>query len=566
MNINTLNKRSSQEDSLGRKKMLITKNENGASPNIKLGVDFFTNPNWRSDKVAVERILTKSSSSFAEGHAKRKLNAMENKQRMLEGTISLVRKGTLLIPFSLAYSIYCMYCLYECDIVLTSFPAQYSVGISKLQTPLAFTYPELATDAKLVYKHYLLGDNAVVERLISQIEFKQMLFDGNRSDPFIVEMDDYTFTYPGWEGDKTRILQKLSSSVCENVQFDVRRMLKGMENKQRMYEEQECHPVFSVLNSGAFSYSTFKRDKHVASELFERGDEGAFEQLFRRIQDKQKFADGDRSHLLLVAIDNANSDFTYPHWKDDLKAVEETLMHSVNSFAEYDARRLYNGMQNRQRMYTGNDLDPGIATLKADIFSYSGFKRDQKDAINEYRAGYDSAFKKRLSRIQEKQKLHDVDRASPVLISLDRTTSCSPKKSHENAKKNPACESQGKKEALCPPKKANHSASGGEETKMDSQAHKGSPAKGVVMICKVITKNVERFVPDDCVICLEAPRTHIFSSCGHLALCNMCAFKPPVSKKDANEFRNFLVHLLREFSSKVHHLIFRNHVFRFTTV
>ena len=89
--------------------MLITTNENGASPKIKLGVDFFTNPNWRSDKVAVERILTKSSSSLSEGHAKRKLNAMENKQRMLEGTISLVHKGTLLIPFSLAYIVCIVY-------------------------------------------------------------------------------------------------------------------------------------------------------------------------------------------------------------------------------------------------------------------------------------------------------------------------------------------------------------------------------------------------------------------------------------------------------------------------
>ena len=89
--------------------MLITTNENGASPKIKLGVDFFTNPNWRSDKVAVERILTKSSRSLSEGHAKRKLNAMENKQRMLEGTISLVHKGTLLIPFSLAYMVCIVY-------------------------------------------------------------------------------------------------------------------------------------------------------------------------------------------------------------------------------------------------------------------------------------------------------------------------------------------------------------------------------------------------------------------------------------------------------------------------
>lgn len=384
------------------------------------------------------------------------------------------------------------------------------IGIVKLQTPGSYTYPDNANDAKLVFKHYLLGDESGMERVLSQIEFKQKLFQGNRSDPFLVELDSYTFTYPGWESDKDDIETTLANSTRGCVQFDVRRMLKGMENRQKVFEEEGCHPGLNILHSDVFSYATFKRDKRVALELYETGNDTAFEQLLKRIQFKQRVEDGDRSHPLLTIIDNADDfGFTYPNWSKDLQSVEETLLHSVNSFAEFDARRLYKGMENKQRLYSGLDIHPGVAILNSGVFSYSGFKRDKKDAINEYRAGYDSAFEKRLDRIQEKQKMQDGDRSSPVLRTLDRTSASSPK--YQVA--------PSKMPSLSPEKK-------------DVQLRKEKAPRKEPVIEKtvVVEKQIERFVPDDCVICLESPRTHIFCGCGHLVLCNMCAFKPPVSK------------------------------------
>lgn len=453
---------------------------NSATPNdMQLSVDVFTYPNWEMDKTSVEKILCKSKNSFAGTYARRKLKSMEHKQHM--------HQGTILHP-----------------------------GILKLQTPGAYTYPENGIDMKMVFKHYLLGDDTGTDRVLSQIVFKQKLFDGDRSDPLLVELDNHTFTYQGWNSDKADIENTLATSTRGCVHFNARRMLKGMENRQKVYEEEGCHPGLNILHSEVFSYSTFRRDKRVALDLYEMGDDTAFEQLLKRMQFKQRLEDGDRSHPLLAIVDNAyDLGFTYPRWNDDIQTVEETLIHSVNSFAEFDARRLYRGMENKQRVYSGLDLHPGVAILNSGVFSYSGFKRDKKDAINEYRAGYDSAFEKRLDRIQEKQMMQDGDRTSPVLKTLDRTAAFSSLKRKEAPRKMLVFSPKNKE--VSPPEQ--------ETPKMETVTERTI----------VIEKKVERFVPDDCVICLEAPRTHIFSDCGHLTLCNMCAFKPPYNKKKSRK-------------------------------
>jgi len=577
-------------------------------------INAFTYNGWEADKAAIEKTLAKSSmfeSSFVDQHAKQKLKAMENKQLLHDGNDGL------------------------------------HPGIARIQVPGAYTYDGIADDLKETFKQYMLGNDTLTDRLIQIIDFKEMMHNDDRSDPFLVELDSYTFCYPGWKDDKTNIEHTLATSLRSCVHHDVRRQLKGMERKQHIYEEEGYPSSITLLHSDVFSYPTFCKDKVAALEYYQNGDDVAYEHILNRIQSKQTLHDGDRSHHLLSELDLA--EFTYPQWEEDRITVEDTLLHSVNSFAEYDAERLYRGMQNKQSFFSGIDLHPGISILRSNTFSYKGFKRDKRDAMNEYRAGYTSAFEKRLSRIQEKQKMQDGNRSNSYVTTLDIGATCTPSPK-KNVTFNEDVQISENEEQILHDGDRSHlllsaldfakftypqwevdritvedslmlsvnssdaqrlyrgmqnkqsffsgidlhpgisilrsntfSYKGFKRDKRDAMneyragytsafekrlgriqekqnLHDGdhsnpvlttldvgatctpSPKKNVTIHADVQipeneepriihTKDVERWVPDDCVICLSAPRTHIFAPCGHLCLCNSCAFKTPYRKR-----------------------------------
>lgn len=419
----------------------------------------FTYPMWEQDQALVEKTLSTYPNALAQKFTRQKLRAMRNKQY-----------------------------LHECS-------AKLHPGIAKIQKPGAYTYDGVAQDIKEVFKQYMLGHDKIVDRLVSAMDIKQGIYG---------ELESFTFCYPGWKDDKGTVEEIFTASDQEGTYHDARNMLKEMKRKQQVFEEEGFPPGITLLHSEVFSYPSFENDKEAALDLYDRGDEEAFEQLLARIQSKQTFHDGCRDHPLLVELDS--TEFSYPGWREDRILVEDTLMHSVNAFAEYDAERLLKGMKNKQRLFTGNDLHPGIVALRSrTTFTYKGFKRDKLDAIREYRAGYDSAFEERLVCINEKQKQHDVNHTDLALVSPTSSSSPSP------TSRKVSFSDEDVKSVVTPTDDAKSMSSSNIE--------------------RVSTKDVERFVPEDCVICLSAPRTHIFAPCGHLCLCNQCAFKTPYRKR-----------------------------------
>lgn len=308
-------------------------------------------------------------------------------------------------------------------------------GIARIQVPGAFTYELFADDLKEAFMQYMLGNGIAVDRLIQMIEFKQKLHDEDSSDP---PLDSHTCCDPGWKDGRLDIDRAIDASLGDRVKNAVRCQTKYLDITS---------PRFGLCSHSTFSIVQACR------------------------------------HPLLSTLDFA--EFDYPHCEDDRVTIEETLVHSINAFAEYDAIRLYKGMKNKQRLFSGVDLHPGIHSLRTDIFSYEGFKLDKRDAMNEYRAGYDSAFEERLGCIQKKQMRQDFDHS------------------------NPDCATNTKKVTFTGDKCVLKGKENGD----------------------IHTKDVERWVPDACVICLSAPRTHIFAPCGHLCLCNTCAFKTPYRKR-----------------------------------
>lgn len=452
----------------------------------------FSYPMWEKDNALVEKTLSISSNTSAKKYAAQKVKAMKNKQYLHDG-------GEKLHP-----------------------------GIAKIQKPGAFTYDGFDQDMKEAFKQYMLGHDEIVDRLVSQIELKQNVHDGNRSDPILVELDSLTFCYPGWKDDKDQVEEVLTSSDPQGVYQDARHLLKEMKRKQEIFEEDGFPPGITLLHSGVFSYPNFAQDKETALDLHEQGDEEAFDQMLERIQSKQSLHDGSGTHSLMVDLDA--TEFSYPGWREDRIFIEDTLMHSVNAFAEYDAKRLFVGMKNKQRLFTGTDLHPGIVVLRSRTFTYKGFKRDKLDAIREYRAGHDSAFEKRVAHIQEKQALHDsTSGVSKSALVSPVSSTCSP---------------TNKSVSFSSDLSTVVSPTDGTKKKKKKKSKKSSDED------RIRTKDIERFVPDDCVICLSAPRTHIFAPCGHLCLCNHCAFKTPYRKRKISK-KNFCPICRQESSSIV---------------
>lgn len=308
-------------------------------------------------------------------------------------------------------------------------------GIARIQVPGAFTYELFAEDLKEVFMQYILGNGSAVDRLIQMIEFKQKLHDEDSSDP---PLDSHTCCDPGWKDGQLDVDCAIDASRGDRVDNVVRCQTKCVDINS---------PHFEVCSHSPFSVVQACR------------------------------------HPLLSTLDFA--EFDYPHWEEDRVTIKETLVHSINAFAEYDAMRLYKGMKNKQGIFSGVNLHPGIHTLRTDSFSYEGFKLDKSDAMNEYRAGYDSAFEKRLECIQKKQMRHDCDHSDPDCATNTKKVTFA----------GDVCVLEGKENG------------------------------------DIHTKDVERWVPDACVVCLSAPRTHIFAPCGHLCLCNTCAFKTPYRKR-----------------------------------
>ena len=111
----------------------------------------------------------------------------------------------------------------------------------------------------------------------------------------------------------------------------------------------------------------------------------------------------------------ANSNYTYPGWKDDRALLQKSL-------DSKDAHSILQQVDRKQQVHDltiiGNDdlqrvIDEDISQ------AYSGFSEDKKEAIDYYVQGYDASLKRALEGIAYKEKLHSGDRSDLVLRDLD---------------------------------------------------------------------------------------------------------------------------------------------------
>jgi len=177
--------------------------DNRAHPHlVELDSLDLTYPGWENDIALAENTITDESGLFY-CIFESKLEGMKNKQRLFINDRSHPQ-------------------LVELD-------------------SLALSYPEYEKDVKTAEKSFADSDGCTSFE-IQRIKLKQCIYDGNRAQPQLVELDSLALTYPGWENDVALAEETLTNeNGLDYYSFDSK--LKGMKNKQKFflgYRHKDC--------------------------------------------------------------------------------------------------------------------------------------------------------------------------------------------------------------------------------------------------------------------------------------------------------------------------------------
>jgi len=150
---------------------------------------------------------------------------------------------------------------------------------------------------------------------IKEIKEKQKMFEGDRSHPRLVSLDAMRLTYDDWEKD-------VKKAEEYHVKFPelLEGKLAGMKEKQLMFNGDRSHPNLLELDSLTLNYSGYLDDVIKAEEAHTHMPLEFRGKLFE-IKQKQRMHHGDRSHPRLVALDS--NQFTFPGWERDVAKAEQ---------------------------------------------------------------------------------------------------------------------------------------------------------------------------------------------------------------------------------------------------
>lgn len=394
------------------------------------------------------------------------------------------------------------------------------------------TYDGYREDLQKLETAHLGGDDFQVDQLKFYVQESQMIHDGDRSHPRLVELDSIrgTLTYDGWEEDFDEALTIHISR--EDDLFDgVERCLKKMKHKQRMSIGDYRHPNLKFLFSLALTFPGWEDKLEEAVDAHKNGWETRIVDYHRySLVERQHVFEGVRNHPRLVALDALT--LTYPRWEKDVKTIE---MYHLDSQIFYndgiydDYKNRLNVLEDKQRAYEAGDAQWKYHPIQKEIlegnWTYPGFEDDldemrAEDPTSTY---CDFIFKKWNERCTISQMIHDGNfEDHEALVKLNELMLSYPgwekdfeetkdilKKSgynsvgyypfdnHIEGMKNKQVVYEGSKKAEEDKKKANNPSK-----------HLGS-----------------------CAICFEAPQTHAFVPCGHVCACKECSLRVMAKNK-----------------------------------
>jgi hypothetical protein len=182
------------------------------------------------------------------------------------------------------------------------------------------------------------------------LEERQRMYLGDRSHPRLLELDSYSFSYPGWEED-IRLAEDIHLRMKHSFLI-YHCHLQGMRNKQQMCLGDRSHPNLVFLDGLLLSYPSWKADFIQAEKAHQKGSAYRFETQVEILKERQKLFLGDRSHPNLVTLDELK--LSYPGWQVDIEKAEKFHLSRKSDFiSEVGFKRMVEGMRNKQQLFDG---------------------------------------------------------------------------------------------------------------------------------------------------------------------------------------------------------------------
>mmetsp|Transcript_29967 Transcript_29967/g.45432 ORF Transcript_29967/g.45432 Transcript_29967/m.45432 type:complete len:445 (-) Transcript_29967:47-1381(-) len=338
-----------------------------------------------------------------------------------------------------------------------------------------FSYRGFEEDKNVLMDKFRYGTD--IKKFMAVLEMKQEAKDKGLSHPIFLFNPGkiMAFSYDGWKEDVEEIYKSfdIRSSLFGTNSSEIRKKLASMQKNQDIAEGRYNDPNINVLQSGNFSYPNSERDKKCILTWISNGWSFRAAHGLKDMKMRQKVHDGDSTHPILSTIREKRDEYTYHDFEYDFEKVKDILLRSkleLFESAELRAEQKLSGMENKQKLYSGVDIIGKI--MESGLFSYEDFNSDRLRTLNAYGNGFD--VKNHLDSMILKQQIQNGANSDPIISAIDKAIGLNDEKGQ--------CKSK----------------------------HTSGKRLG-----------------KECVICMENPKTHAFVPCGHLALCQECAQRPP---------------------------------------
>ena len=388
------------------------------------------------------------------------------------------------------------------------------------------SYDGYAKDLQKLETAHLEGKSYSIDNMIFHIQESQKIHDGDRSHPRLVELDNIrgTLTYDQWEADVDRALA-IHKSCREDDLYAFRNCLEQMKRKQNMSLGDHSHPNLKFLNSLTLTFPGWE-DK--VKQVINTHKRGCSIDYFRySLIERQRVFDGVRTHPRLVALDSLM--LTYPGWQKDFKAIE---INHLDEWICYDNgvhslfRNQLNVLEGKQKAYEEGDFLWKYHPIQKEIlimeWTYPGFEDDLDEVRAEDPTSSHFTFNRWKERCTISQMVHDGNfEDHDALVKLNEAMLSYPgwEKDFEEAIELLKRDSY----ADWPSFFDNHMK--GMENKQ--VVYEGS--KKAEEDKKKADKPSKHL--GSCVICFEAPQTHVFVPCGHVCACKECSARVMAKNK-----------------------------------
>ena len=119
-------------------------------------------------------------------------------------------------------------------------------GLSSWLVKEKFSYPGWEDDyeiAREAYDEDMPGVSADFQNAVHRLNEKQRIFEGDRSHPRLVALDQLSLNYPCWEDDVKNCEEAHFNNYYDATKEDVyfQSKLEGLQNRQQLYYGYNCH-------------------------------------------------------------------------------------------------------------------------------------------------------------------------------------------------------------------------------------------------------------------------------------------------------------------------------------